>query len=335
VSPLKKIIERFTGNGTTEHPPLQLRAFGKLPISNEYINVDVGQGPAKDFLEWYHEGHANWIRLSGPDKRGEIVPTCLYWPVPGSKNQAVVACTWNSQDGASPPRSFPFTLLVLVQNPPKRSWADHFSVCNHLWTQMQSYFQPLYDEETPLQQIREVTLSVSFDELESTNESLSNQVESINLSSWLDSIAVSTACPDAANLMGLFHWLISSRREHLTKHGLGVRLPLSPEFPIPPQVVAWLQWLHSHLGETSPPLTSLLVPIDATSPSPAVTILTRPVTSNDLQLATSKACDFPGVEDLVQAARNLPPASHVDIPSEQNEILQDRNKTLWDWANAG
>jgi type VI secretion system ImpM family protein len=89
-----------------------LRAFGKLPISREFIHVEDGEGPARAFAEWLGSGHDAWVASHSDSTRGELQPARLAVAMPSHESTWIVATVWPSHDAA--PRHFPFTLFVTV-----------------------------------------------------------------------------------------------------------------------------------------------------------------------------------------------------------------------------
>jgi hypothetical protein len=98
MSPLKRIIDRITGQGELDPKERQLRAFGKLPVSREFLQLEAGQGSGKIVQDWIKAGHESWITRVEAKKRGHIAPFSYLVDIPGSKNLVALGCVWNSRD---------------------------------------------------------------------------------------------------------------------------------------------------------------------------------------------------------------------------------------------
>jgi hypothetical protein len=327
VSPLKRILDRLTGNGEDTPQLLTFGAFGKLPASTEFLHLDVGQGAPLVFQEWWHAAHAGWIRRVEEAKRGRIAPTCLFWAVPEKKHHAIIACCWNSQDGAAPPRSFPFTILSEVDHRHHGSWLERFAFCRHLWPQMQEHFGPLYEGQRNVTELRATSVTVSREQITSVVDDLRVQAQAIRFDDWIGSIARTLPGAEPARLAGFVRTLPAGWREHASKRGLGVRLPLSGGHPVPPQAAAWLHWMQRHLSAEDRDLSALYLPQNGAVGGPALTVLTRPITEHDFQLVTTNGNSYDGVEDLADRA-----AGERFVAKEQTE---DPDRSLWDWAAGG
>ena len=147
---LWKIINRITGQQEAGLNERLLRAFGKLPVSREFLHLEAGQGTAKLVQDWIKSGHDSWVRRFDVKKRGQIAPSCMFTTIPASRDRAVVGCIWNSRDNASPPRTFPFSLF-LVQSPAAHDdWLGQFLICDNYWNQFVEIYDALRTEEIAL-----------------------------------------------------------------------------------------------------------------------------------------------------------------------------------------
>ena len=85
MSPLKRIIDRLTGQSELDPKERQLRAFGKLPVSREFLQLEAGQGSGKVVQDWIKAGHESWITRAEAKQRGQIAPFCYSWTFPDQR----------------------------------------------------------------------------------------------------------------------------------------------------------------------------------------------------------------------------------------------------------
>lgn len=328
MSPIKRLIDKITGNDQPEQSQ-RIRAFGKLPSSREFQQLEAGQGIAKQFQDWLHQGHANWIRQRSVENRGKVASTCLLWPVPNSRKQAIIACIWSSRDSAS--RAFPFVLLVTMPIAPKTDLLQRFALCSQIGPLFSEQFKALFSGEKQLADLRESSVrELDAEELASVLAELKDQAHRINLQEWFNSLVAGYPGLDDSRFVGVLEQLMR-RSQSSADAGLGIRLPLSRSFPFGPQICAWLNWLQRHLQVQTFHGVSLFAPQNGAVVHPAVAVLTRPITEADVQLATTDAAGIDSVDDAASAAIHLSAKPDKDTESP----FQDDSLTLWDWSSQG
>lgn len=324
---IRKLINRLSAPDPDTARRLQLRAFGKLPSSSEFVELHAGEGPAKACQDWITSGHGHWVTCTEPEKRGRIVSSGLFGMLPEFKNHCFVARMWDSQDNTS--RAFPFTLYVLEEKPNGRSWLQHLAVCQQLWRQLDQHFEPLYTLQAGLQDMPSYAEALSANEIVAQAEKTAKPAQRIQLSAWLDAILPATRCGDRIQFIRLLHSFLESWRREERQKNLGIRLPVTPSFPVIAQVAAWLQWLDVNLGPNLPAMTGLFVPQES-SQAAAMTVMTRPLLEADFCLLTTNAADYHQVDDPAEAAADV---AEGTLPQEAAKMADDAAATLWEWAS--
>lgn len=328
MSPLKRIFNRMTGQDAGDSGPQLLRAFGKLPSSREFLQLRAGQGPGKIGQDWIRDGHEEWVRRREGHRRGQIVPFSYFLDLPELGCQSLIACVWNSQDGAAPPRSFPFVLYVVCTAPAAEEWLDRFLWCEHYRPQFEELFKSLSNGETNLRDLEGYELRLPSQQ-EVDPDGCAAAASQIELRIWLEAMLPALHCDSAENCLGMLTALADKWRAHASDSGIAVRLPLSRQWPYQPQVAAWLKWLAAQLTGSPHELTGLFVPLDVPQAEPAVTITTRPTCPADFHFLTSNTASYPSVDD----ATSCRDPSSTPAAQGSPERLS-RTASLWDWATA-
>lgn len=328
MSPLKRIFNRMTGQDAVDSGSQLLRAFGKLPSSREFLQLRAGQGPGKIGQDWLRNGHEEWVRRREGHRRGQIVPFSYFLDLPELSHQSLIACVWSSQDGAAPPRSFPFMLYVVCTAPPAEDWLDRFLLCEHYRPQFEELFEALFEGKTSLRDLEDFELR-SPSQLEVDSNDCATAASQILLRSWLQAMLPALHCDSAENCLAMLTALAERWRAHASETGIAVRLPLSRQWPYQPQVAAWLKWLASQLKGSPHELTGLFVPLDAPQAEPAVTITTRPTCPADFHFLTSNAASYPSVDDATRCKNPSSTPTAKESPQSPSDTA-----SLWDWATA-
>ena len=329
VSPIKKIINRITGQREAGSNERLLRAFGKLPVSREFLHLEAGQGQAKLFQDWIKAGHDNWVRRLETQKRGQIAPSCMFTTIPESRDRAVVACIWNSRDNASPPRTFPFSLFLVQSAAAHHNWLDRFLLCENDWDRLIQCYDELRTEDMTLQELQGRQV-LPIDDLNRQADEVANAAGQIEFETWLRAILPAVRCDTPLAYLQFLQAMVDRWRRHNANGGAAVRLPLSRAYPYRVQVAAWLRWLAAHLDSTRTRLTGLIVPQNVPETQPAITVATRSMTEADFQLLTTNAAEYEEIEDATQP--QIPAAGDDRGEPHFREFLKG-GKSLWDWAH--
>lgn len=326
MSPFKKIINRLTGHSEPNTQAPVVRGFGKLPHKSEFLHLGAGEGVGRAFADWIKTGHDGWIRRFEGRKRGCIAPTCFHAVLPDLKNSAVTGCIWDSRDGASPPRSFPFTFFVVSQASLHHDWLEQLLFCDHYWKQLIPLFESARTDANTLQKLEDHCLAP----LEDSSTNISEVVEAaggIGFKQWLDVILPSVRCNKPHEYLQFLHRLRRQLHESAEPHGFAARLPLSRDFDYGVQTAVWLKWLGAGVDQARTRLTGLFVPQSMPEAEPALTVTVRPVTNADFQLLTTDARHH-AVEDATRMPDRGP-----ETPQGSPEEPYSDGLSLWDWAN--
>lgn len=333
---IRKLIGKLAGRENGVADELRVRAFGKLPVSREYLHLDAGEGPAKAFADWIKAGHDDWVRRIKPADRGSVVPTCFSVHFPELGDYAAVGCIWASRDGATSPRAFPFSLFVLVRWSAQESCLRRFVACEHLWSRLQEWFEPLYEGRMALADLQDRQLTPLV-EMTAAVDRVADEARQIDFKQWLRSVWPATGCGDEEKYLTYLAWRIAEWRRQAGERGFAARLPLSRDFAARPQIAAWLNWLDANLGDFTQRLTGLWAPPlglglqagdqqHARHTEPALAVAYRPLTHEDFQLATSNVHEHAHIDDATR------PGDQSRAPGARSENAPRlaARQTLWD-----
>ncbi len=323
MSPIKKLLNRITGQELSEADQRRIRGFGKLPSSREFVHIDAWQEQARVYQAWVQGGHDRWVTRVDPQRRGRVTPAGLFARFPELDDLAVVASIWNSRDSAAPPRTFPFTLFAL-QAVPDTTWAAHLITCSVAWDQFSDLFGLLSRGAIGPQDVRDRPLQAPADPAAAAG-SLQQDMQAIPFCPWIRGLAAAAQSAGAESYLQYLGGLLLNWRNQ--PHGFAARLPLSRSHPYRPQVAAWLQWLQTHLGDLD--LTALLVPQNVPEAAPAVVLLTRPLSPADFQLLTTNAADCDSVDDAGRMPRG---AALANLPEGLGRLLHQDAASVYDWS---
>jgi len=330
MSPLKRIIDRLIGQGAQDASERQLRAFGKLPVSREFLQLEAGQGAGKVVQDWIKAGHESWITRAEAKKRGHIAPFCYFVDIPGSKNLAALGCIWNSRDGASPPRAFPFTFFLTPPATAPNNWVGQYLICENYWRQLGGLYEPATRGDVRIQDLRAHELQ-PIDTLSDATEAIAHEAEQVQLGHWLESLLPNVRCDKPQEYLAFLESRLDGWRRQAHGSMLALRLPLSRAIAYRVQVAAWLRWLSTQIGESRVPLTGLFVPQEVAEAEPVLTFVTGPICEKDFQFLTTDARSHDHVEDATSyKAPSEGPSS--DRQTNMQQVLS-AGGSLWDWAN--
>ena len=330
MSPFKKIINRITGHSELNAPAPVVRGFGKLPHKSEFLQLGAGQGVGRAFADWIKTGHDGWIRQFEGRKRGCIAPTCFHVDLPDLKNSAVTGCMWDSRDGASPPRSFPFAFFVVSQASLHKDWLEQLLFCDHYWKQLAPLFESARAEQGTLQKLEDHCLAPLDDSSAKINEVI-EAASGIGFKQWLDAILPGVRCSKPDEYLQFLDWLRRQLHDPAEPRGFAARLPLSRDFDYRVQTAVWLKWLGAGVDPASTRLAGLFAPQSVPEAQPAITVAVRPVTNADFQLLTTDARQHAAVEDATKMPDSVP-CGGPQTPQDSLEELDSGDMSLWDWA---
>ena len=332
MSPLKRIIDRLTGQDVPASQERQLRAFGKLPVNREFLQLEAGQGSGKVVQDWIKAGHESWITLVEAKKRGHIAPFCYFVDIPDLKNLVALGCIWNSCDGASPPRTFPFTFFLTQPATAQNNWIGQYLMCENYWRQLSGLYEPATRGDLRIQDLREHELQ-PIDTLSDAMDAVAEEAAKIELGRWLESLLPNVRCDKPLEYLTFLESRLDGWRRQAHGAGLAVRLPLSRAIAYRAQVAVWLRWLSTQIGEARTPLTGLFVPQEVADAEPVLTLVTGPICEKDFQFLTTDARSHDHVEDAT--CYKAPPQSpSIGRQTHIRQILSDCG-SMWAWANLG
>ncbi|MCG3137117.1 MAG: hypothetical protein HJJLKODD_00960 [Phycisphaerae bacterium] len=325
MSPLRKLLDRWVGGPDEGSAVGLLRAFGKLPSSSEFVQVECGSGAAKVFAEWIRVGYEGWVRLRGSDKSGEIRVSRLFMRLSGFRDRAVLAVVSPSRDSASPPRFFPFALYVLVPWGEERNWIEALVKWNRVWEELEKLLAALVGGSMKVGELRGMELAMQEPaELEPADE-LEKILRGEAFGEWWSALARSHGGVDEQAGAALLLGLESAGRQD---QGLTVRLPLARQRAIWPQALAWLSWIGQQSFSTQPP-TLIRLPVNGGTIDPTLTLSLRPVVSDDFLIVTSGVDDYSRVEDWQTLVRQ----GGDTIGVRWQAFCRAAHSSLWDFVH--
>jgi hypothetical protein len=330
MSPLKKIIDRITGQDDFSSKAHQLRAFGKLPVNREFLQLEAGEGSGKIVQDWIKAGHDSWITRVEAKKRGQIAPFCYFLDIPDLKNSVALGCVWNSRDGASPPRVFPFTFFLTQSAAASSSWVEQYLVCENYWSQLDGLYGPAASGELSIQNLREYELQSIGLPTDALAE-VAAQADQIELGNWLESLLPSVRGVKPLEYLAFLESRVDGWRRQARGSALAVRLPLSRKTAYRAQVATWLRWLSTQFDDPRPPLTGLFVPQEVAEAEPVLTLATGQICEKDFQFLTTDAGSHDHVEDAT-SYHGSPVTPSGGHGTKTSQILSGGG-SLWEWAN--
>ncbi len=330
MSPLKRIIDRLTGQSEPNPKERQIRAFGKLPVSREFLHLEAGQGPGKAVQDWIKAGHDSWITRAESKKRGQIAPFCYFVDIPDTKSLVALGCIWNSCDGASPPRAFPFTFFLTQPATAQNNWIGQYMICENYWKQLADLYKPAAQGDVKIQDLREHELQ-PIETLSDATEAVAEEAAQVELGRWLESLLPNVRCDKPLDYLAFLESQLDGWRRQTQSSGLALRLPLSRKFAYRVQVAAWLRWLSTRISASSVPLAGLFVPQAVAEAEPVLTVVTGPICEKDFQFLTTDASSHDHVEDATCCV--APPESPSSDSHTQTGQILSSGGSMWDWAN--
>jgi len=256
LSSLKRKL--LVSNGPGGRLAAPLRAYGKLAIAEEYLEIGCDDlQTAKEFSTWVHDGinycwrvfgndpvHLRQHRLLLTTDRGRI------W---------IVACLWDSRDKRSDQghqRSYPFTLFIVV---PALVRAVHLAdvgvACEPIWRELEQHYEhvrTLGGRSECISWVRSRSVRVR-DWSPDLAASWLGPAAAIRLRDWLATYAGPSADLEAF-IAGLQHRLLQHRRGGGPEQAVW-RVPLSSSLGTGAQCACWISWLSRNLGKLPQDLT--------------------------------------------------------------------------------
>lgn len=320
MSPLKKFLDRLTGSEVEPRP--LLRAFGKLPESREFLQLEAGRGAPKLFQNWVKAGHDQWVTVVPAERRGTLLP-CRMWAVlPEAPDHAVVAHLWRSQDSAK--RVFPFTFFVVLKTPRDLTPLPALDLARRYWAGLEPLFAEIAQGQRVLQSFRDCVLDEN--ETAPAGADLITEAQNIPASDWFEALSAGSA-QWKTDFLSRLRGAVANWRAHPAAATASIRVPLSRRHDYTVQAAAWIRWLETQHPGRELQLTALALPAPATAIAPAVALITRPLREGDFQLLTSDAPDYEYLEDLDRHPHALSDPAAADF--EDGDLAG----SLWDWAN--
>jgi hypothetical protein len=295
----------------------QVRAFGKLPTSREFLQIDTANGAARSYEEWLKSGHDQWVVDTQSGNRGRVAPSRLLLRFPNT-SEMVIARLWASADAAG--RTFPFSLFVLAE-PTRHTLTEVFALASVVWTWLDSLHQPFEDGSRDLRDLRREAIAVTEDGVSRQLGTLEQAMTEISLLDWLRTIAKDSAIDSSTLAQGL---ITTSETQLLNSQSITV--PLVRRHDPAAQAAAWLSWLGGR-SESARSLNGVLWRQDLPDVPPAMSILGRAPLNRDFQLLTTDATECTHLDDLgsLGKARRTTP--------DMLGLLDDPHKSLLDFAS--
>ncbi|HEY3245383.1 MAG TPA: TagF domain-containing protein [Phycisphaerae bacterium] len=317
--------------------PAVLRAFGKLPVSREFIHVEDGEGAARAFAEWLGAGHDTWVAAhsdasAGPAAaRGAMLTGRLVARLPRFESLWIVASIWPSHDQA--PRQFPFTLYVVLPAAglpvePAGRWA----ACVPLWERFDQIFPELQrgDLDGVQASLREQRINSGAGDAAALLQECAAQAAGVPLKGWLAALGGEAARDPLAWLWWLQRIAEEWCSDDAQRVALAARFPLSTAHPQAPQLVSWLGWLELQCRAVAR-RSSLMLPV-APDAGAALSLLENPLRPDDFQLLTSDARRFAGVEDIAQPSGSMRREGFEPFVQRLSRALPLETASLRDWS---
>ncbi len=307
-----------------------LYAFGKLPTLRDFVHLNIWNGITRHMQDWIKNGHDHWVGAQSKN-RGKMGSFGLLLNFPEYKDQAVVARIWDSRDGTSPPRPFPFCLFMVE---PAGSTGDPELLvsASKIWSRMDEWFRLTCEGKMSLVQLRDTHLDRAEPPPDESVLPVTSSLEKTLLTDWLDSLLPQTKCRSRLDILLLLREMMILWRAAQTRDGLAVRLPLNAQMSITDQVSAWMQWMTTNLNSGFSGYRAVIVPGDSSPHRASVVFLARPITVEDFQLLTSEASTYSNVDDLGEISMPMDSSRSLDFESRYRPWLEDRNKTISDWV---
>jgi len=250
--------------------------------------------------------------------------------IPGSKDLVALGCIWNSCDGASPPRAFPFTFFLTQPATAQKNWVGQYVICENYWRQFDGLYKPVTQGDVRIQDLREHELQ-PINTLSDATEAIAEEAAQVELGHWLKSLLPNVRCDKPLEYLAFLESRLDGWLRQAHSSGLALRLPLSRAVAYRVQVAAWLRWLSTQLGESSTPLTGLFVPQDVAEAEPVLTLVTGPICEKDFQFLTTDARSHDHVEDAT--CYEAPPETPSSGRQTHIRQILSTGGSIWDWAN--
>lgn len=287
--------------------PLRLGAYGKLPLSPEYLAVGCFGGSAGDFREWIDQGFECASRALGSE-----IDLGRSWRIlflPEGRREAVVATMRQSADQGRA-RAFPYSVFTTIE----RRHLDEQTSCT--LRQLNTVWQELNEYETRLASLH--SLEAYRDEVAAAElapfdaEAPVSVAPDVGVQALAGSLCGDrTAMEDFARLL----WDIRCPYRTIDSGRIpgsrlpGLRLPLAAGIDAFTQVLAWIGCLEASAflgGRGAAPVT-VAFPASAGAGT-AMWLVRRPPQARDFMMmaAIPAGLLFPPPEALRQDLRQQP-----------------------------
>lgn len=218
-----------------------VRAFGKLPIASEFIDVNCEDPPAARALrDWVVNG---WRPLeeSNVADRPALLPHHFAFSTDSRRawSFGTIIASHDKPGAQGHRREYPFTLQVVLPAAGDRARPDRMLLsAGGFWMHLDALRSALLataDRAACVAEVRGARFALPPDVREQTDGALAN----IELQRWC--AALETTPPQLA--AALQATLARARANQQPVW----RLPIAPRLPIGPQAAAWLLWLVTNL----------------------------------------------------------------------------------------
>jgi len=325
--------------GPGGRPAAPLRAYGKLELAPEYVDVGCDDRPeARKVRAWIGDGCKQLEPLFGKDPL-RLASHRIVLTLDGGRVWAV-ACLWNSRDRRSDQdsqRSFPFVLFVLVPSPRRKPRLSRAGVyCEPLWSQLEHMYPTVTeaaDRTECAALIRRQAVVVDSAREAAETDPLA-AAEQIPVGQWLDGLGVGDERLSEVFLGELRWHVVESRLGGVG--GRAWRFPLAEGLDTLGQMGGWLTWLERNLGEM-PADFALFLPTEPSVRLRQLGILLRKVRAADF---VGLSAD-PGHVDrvlgpgLIGSGTSSPGSGGMKVPLECRTLADFARWVLGGAAHAG
>jgi len=299
----------------------ELAAYGKLPLSREFLVAGRETQLVRRFRDFLHAGAAHFE--TGHSAEGAELRICM----PAADGKRLLLSVTRASADTGGLRSFPFSVFTVLDDGGRsRAHPGLCTVLGGLYSHLESSFQEAR------RQTDANGFGQSFDggaELEpphpakQADADFAAAAQSISLSDWCRSVI------SDPHRFAVLLWRVRSIVEgtegdlsSLLPSKCGLRLPLAPDFPLEVQTDAWLSCFADSRGRLG--FAPHLVFGDVGPENkPALSIFVRPLMPKDLTLSQGTA-----PEDMLDLAIDKDPAQMSGFDAFRrtiSEALQDRH----------
>ena len=313
-------------------PAIALGAYGKLPVSKEYLRLRCGSGGGGAFYQWINQGYDHSVR-NGREREPRVGGPWNLLFYPEGMGEAVVARLRDSADSGGL-RRFPFSCFTGVPAAELNGDPDdQVRRIAPLWQALESIDAKL-TECADLAELKEAFKGAELPTLPQWVSS-SSALTDIDLVEYARRL---TPAQDPLDELGGILFRLASAVGTLAAGVIrgarlpGLRVPLTPEFDLIPQALAWLSCLETGgflSGRKSP--VSIAIPARADGPT-SMWILIRPPLPSDFTMlgAPHEGVFFPA---LAGSVRNSLVETEAQFLARADRRLFAGGATLSDLAS--